>query len=74
MPRRNIKEVLKKHTAELMEVPGVAGVAEGESQGNPCIRVFVLDRNSEFLRRIPRTLEGYPVQVEESGEFRALST
>ena len=72
MPRRNIKEVLKKHTAELMEIPGVAGVAEGESQGKPCIRVFVLDRNSEFLRRIPSTLEGYPVKIEESGEFRAL--
>ncbi len=72
MPRRNIKEVLKKHTAELMEVPGVAGVAEGESQGKPCIRVFVLERNSEFLKRIPSTLEGYPIQVEESGEFQAL--
>ncbi len=72
MPRINIKEVLKKHTAELMEVPGVAGVAEGESQGKPCIRVFVLDRNSEFLRQIPSTLEGYPIQVEESGTFQAL--
>ncbi len=74
MPGRNIKEVLKKHTVELMEVPGVTGVAEGESQGRPCIRVFVLDRNTELLRRIPDTLEGYPVQVEESGEFRALGT
>ena len=74
MPRINIKEVLKKHTVELMEVPGVAGVAEGESQGRPCIKVFVVDRNTEFLRRIPSTLEGYPVQVEESGEFRALGT
>jgi hypothetical protein len=74
MPRRNIKEVLKKHTAELMEMPGVTGVAEGESQSKPCIRVFVLDGKSEFLRRIPSTLEGYPVQVEDSGEFRALGT
>ncbi|MFC2069204.1 hypothetical protein ACFLTP_09410 [Chloroflexota bacterium] len=73
MPRRNIKEVLKRHTAELMEVPGVAGIAEGESQGKPCIKVFVLGNNSEFLGRIPSTLEGYPVQVEESGEFRAFT-
>ena len=74
MPGRNIKEVLKKHATELMEIPGVAGVAEGESQGKPCIMVFVLDRNHELLRQIPSTLEGYLVQVEESGEFRALDT
>ena len=72
MPERTIKEVLKKHTTELMEMPGVAGVAEGESQGKPCIRVFVLDRNPEFMRRIPSSLGGYPVQVEESDEFHAL--
>ena len=71
MPKGNIKELLKRHAAELMEVPGVTGVAEGESQGKPCIRVFVLDKNYEILRRIPNTIEGYPVQVEESGEFRA---
>jgi hypothetical protein len=72
MPRRNIKEVLKKHTDELMEVPGVVGVAEGESQGKPCISVFVLDKKSKSLRQIPGTLEGYPVRIEGSGEFRAL--
>ena len=72
MPRRNITEVLKEHTTELMEIPGVAGVGEGRLRGQPCIRVFVLDKNSESLRRIPSTIEGYPVQVEESGEFRAL--
>jgi len=74
VPRRNIKGVLKRHTAELMEVPGVVGVAQGESQGRLCVRVFVVERNPEFLRRIPSALEGYPVQVEESGEFRALGT
>ena len=74
MPRRNIREVLKRHTDELMAVPGVVGIAEGESQGMPCIKLFVVDRNSELLRQIPDTLEGYLLQVEESGEFRALGT
>ena len=74
MPRRNIKEVLKRHTAELMVMPGVVGVAQGESQGKPCVRIFVVERNSEFLKLIPSMLEGYPVQVKESGEFRALGT
>ena len=72
MPRRNIKEVLKRYTDELMAVPGVVGVAEGESNGKPCIKVFVVDRNSKLLRGIPSTLDGYRIRVEESGEFRAL--
>jgi len=74
MPRRNIREVLKRHTDELMAVPGVVGIAEGESQGMPCIKIFAVDRNSELLRQLPDTLEGYLLQVEESGEFRALGT
>ena len=74
MPRRSIREVLKSHTDELMAVPGVVGVAEGESQGRPCIRVFVVDRNSELLKGLPGTLDGYRLLVEESGKFRALGT
>ena len=74
MPRRSIREVLKSHTDELMAIPGVVGVAEGESQGRRCIKVFVMDKNSKLLRQIPDRIEGYQLQVEESGEFRALGT
>ena len=74
MPNGKIREVLKRHTDELMAVPCVIGVAEGESQGQLCIKVFVVDGNSELLRSIPNTLEGYLIQVEQSNEFRALDT
>ena len=74
MPRRNIQKVLRKHTDELMAVPGVVGVAEGKSRGKPCIKVFVVVRNAELLGRIPNTIDGYPLEVEESGEFQALGT
>ena len=72
MQGSNIKEVLKKHADGLMDVPGVAAVGEGEWQGKPCIRVLVSNPNSDALGRIPNMIEGYPVLVEESGEFRAL--
>ncbi len=72
MPRRNIQNVLKKHTDELMAVPGVVGVAEGKSRGKPCIKVFVVVKNAELLGQMPSTIDGYPIEVEESGEFRAL--
>jgi len=74
MPGNVIREVLKRHTDELMAVPGVVGVAEGKPRGRPCIKVFVVERNPELLRQIPDTIEGYPLQVEESGELRALGT
>ncbi len=67
-----IREVLKRHTDELMSVPGVVGVAEGEFQGRPCIKVFVMDKTQELLRQIPETIEGFLLQIEESGGFRAL--
>jgi len=74
MTNVKIREVLKRHTDELMAVPGVVGVAEGESKGKPCIRVFVVDRNSELLKHLPENLKGYLLKIEESGEFRALNT
>lgn len=74
MSSGKIREVLERHTDELMAVPGVVGIAEGLSQGRPCIKVFVVDRNSKLLRRIPETIEGFLLQIEESGEFRALGT
>lgn len=74
MTNVNIKEVLKRYTDKLMAVPGVVAVAEGKSQGKPCIRIFVIDSNSESLKLLPDKLEGYPVKIEESGEFRALDT
>ena len=74
MTNVNIKEVLKRHTDKLMAVPGVVGVAEGKSHGKPCIRIFVIDGNSESLELLPDNLEGYLVNIDESGEFRALDT
>jgi len=72
MPDVTIKEVLKRYTDKLMAVPGVVGVGEGESHGKPCIRIFVVDSNSEALKILPENLEGYLLNIEESGEFRAL--
>jgi hypothetical protein len=69
-----IREVLKRHTDELMAVPGVVGVAEGKCLGKPCIKVFVMNKTRELLRQIPQTIEGFLLQIEESGEFQALGT
>lgn len=72
MSKTNISVVLKKNVDKLMAVPGVVGVAEGEYEGKPCIKVFVVKRNPELLRQITGNIEGYPLQIEESGKFHAL--
>lgn len=72
MPSKPIKKVLEEHTLKLMSIEGVIGTAEGLCNGKPCIKVYVIKKTRQLTQRIPTTLEGYPVVMEETGEFRAL--
>ena len=72
MPSKVIQEVLEEHTERWLATPGVVGTAIGELEGRPCLKVFVAGKTDELRAKIPITLEGYPVVVEETGEFRAL--
>jgi len=72
MPGRPIKEVLREHTARWMVIPGVVGTAVGALDGRPCIRVLVARKTDELAAKFPTDVEGHPVVVEETGEFRAL--
>ncbi len=70
--QRPIPEVLQAHTPGLMAIPGVVGTAQGETGGTPAILVLVSHRNAEIDARVPRELEGYPVEVRVVGEVRKL--
>jgi len=72
MELKKIEDVLKEHTKELMAIPCVVGTAIGLCNQKPCIKVYVSKITPELARKIPTTLEGYPVEVEETGEFRPL--
>lgn len=69
--RRPIEAVLKDHTEELMALPGIVGTAQGLCAGKPCIKVFVSKRTPTLDSKIPGELEGYPVEVDETGEIKA---
>ena len=74
MPTQDIKTVMEAHAGELMAIDGVTAVAiSALDDGTPCIKVYVVERNDALLRRIPRTLDGHPVVVEESGVIRPMS-
>ncbi len=69
---KSIEDVLKAHTEELMSIPGVVGTAIGQCDQKPCIKVYVVKKTPDLERKVPQTLNGYPVMLEETGEIRAL--
>ena len=72
-PLRDINEVMKDHTAELMALPGVVGVYIGAREDSTlCIRVMVVTKTPELKEKIPSALEGHPVEIEETGVIRPM--
>ena len=72
MTSKSMAETLKEHSGELMSLPGVVGTAQGLCDSDPCIEVYVIKKTPELEKQIPRTLDGYPVRVEETGEIRPI--
>jgi len=72
MPERTIEQVQEEHTDAWMAIPGVEGTAIGLFEGKSCIRIFTSSKSQEIRAKIPSTVEGYPVIIEETGAFRAL--
>ena len=68
---KTIEEVLRAHTRELMSLPGVVGTAQGLCAELPCIKVYVVEK-TDLKQRIPDTIDGYPVDIEETGAIRPL--
>jgi len=71
---RDINDVLRAHDKELLAVPGVVGVyvgvlADGKTA---CLKVMLARKSPETERAIPKTLEGYPVEIEVTGEIKPL--
>ena len=74
MPKRDINAVLGDHDKELMAIPGVVGVYVGlqGDQKTSCLRVMVVKKTKDLQRALPKTLEGYKVELEETGIIRPM--
>ena len=74
-PQRDINAVLADHDRQLLAVPGVVGIYVGllEDGRTPCLKVMLTRKTPELDHAIPRTLEGYPVVTEVTGEIRPFS-
>jgi hypothetical protein len=71
---RDINAVLRAHDRELLAINGVVGVYVGllDDGKTSCLKVMVIAKTIELERAIPKTLEGYPVIIEVTGEIRPL--
>jgi hypothetical protein len=67
----SITATIARHSAELLEIPGVVGVAEGAANGQPVVQILVVRRSPALVARLPQTLDGHPVVIVETGEIRA---
>jgi hypothetical protein len=72
--KRDINAVLAAHDKELLALPDVVGVYVGTLEDNrtPCLKVMLSKENPETKRRIPRSIEDYPLRVEVSGPIRPM--
>jgi hypothetical protein len=66
-----VNAVIQRHAEELLEIPGVVGVAQGAHEGRSVVQILVERRTPELMSKLPRTLDGYPVVVVQSGELRS---
>jgi hypothetical protein len=69
---KDINKVMEVHTTELMSISGVVGVYIGllDETEIPCIKVMVIKKNRDLEKKIPKSLEGHPVIIVESGEIK----
>lgn len=71
MSARTVADVLGRHGDRLTGVAGVVGVAEGEREGRPCILVLVTRAEGIEPGALPSEIEGFPVDIRETGAIRA---
>lgn len=75
MTDKTIQEVKAAWEKQLMAKPGVTGVGISltKDRREKCIKVYVNRSEAAQAGEIPKQIEGYPVEVEIRGTFKALS-
>jgi len=69
-----LREVKRRHSAELMRLPGVCGVGVGKGKAGGLVLTLHLDTDDpKVAEQLPKEIEGYPVETVHSGPFKKLS-
>lgn len=73
IPSAEVIRVMNRYADSLMAISGVTGVSVGaDEDGLPLIMILIREESAELRALLPDSLEGYPVQVNVSGEIRPL--
>jgi len=67
-----IEQVLRERTDQWMAIPGVEGTAIGLFEDEPCIMILSSAPPQQLRSKIPETINGYQVVIQQTGTFRAL--
>ena len=68
---KTIEQILEERTDQWMAIPGVEGTAIGLLEGRPCITILSSADPQRLRAKIPETLEGFNVVIQQTGTFRA---
>ncbi|NIP38343.1 MAG: hypothetical protein GWO07_05570 [Candidatus Dadabacteria bacterium] len=63
--------VLEENTDFLMSTKGVVGIAQGLCEGKDCIKVYVVKKTAEILEEVPKSLDGYKIEIVETDVIKA---
>lgn len=74
MNRPDINDVLRAHSDRIMAISGVAGLYVGvlDDEVTPCIKIMVVEKTAALEKALPKSLDGYPVVIVETGEIKPL--
>lgn len=72
--KRSIEQVKEAHEVQLMAIEGVQGVGIGQRDDAEglVIKVYVDNKTKALQEKLPKEIDGHPVQIEVSGEIHAL--
>ena len=66
-----VKDVLERHSRDIMSIPGVVGTAEGKCGGIPCIKVYVEKKTPEQTLQDTGPDRGIPGGDRRNGKVQA---
>ena len=66
-----LREIKRRHSAALLQMPGVCGVDIDESApGGPAITVHLESDTKQIRSTLPKDLEGEPLRIQITGSIR----
>ena len=65
----SVAEVIEANLDRLFGLEDVAGVAEGEIDGQPCIKIYLVQENTRTVLELPDEIDGIRLITEITGSF-----